>query len=337
MSAGRRSLKLKPAPIAASRDDDDNSVNSGTYHTRGQFHELPEWRRGSPLITSFYRMNVETLQDVVWSVFHFHNETLCIWTHICGVLLMLHLGHTALSTWLPDAPWIDVACFAEFWFGQTCQMLFSAVFHTCSCWTHRAHTFGARLDYAGIALTIGGSFIQPLMYAFWCRPLWAVLYNATTIAACVFATYVIWNPAYHTKEWQWLRAAVFVVAAVFGALLPMFHALFLTAPGWRFLHPMVVNLLEMGFFYLAGVAIYLYRAPERWFPTALGGIFSVFNSHSIWHIFVICAAVEHYNVEEENFKLFRPDGAPLSCEAFFNATRVPSPLFENKRWFELWL
>jgi adiponectin receptor len=330
MSGGRRSLahrEHKPLPLSISSSADDK------YHNRGEFEQLPEWRRGSPFIRYGYRMNIQSLRDVLWSVFHVHNETLNIWTHLFGVAMMVYLGYAALTTWLKDAAFVDLACFAAFWIGQTSQMLFSAVFHTCSCWTPDVQTWGARLDYAGIALTIGGSFIQPLYYGFWCRPFWAVLYNGGVVSLCVFATYIIWNPVYHTKEWQWLRAAVFVVTAVFGAVVPLSHALFLVSPGLSFLHPMIMNLLEMGFFYLGGVAIYLYRAPERW---SSHPFFAVVNSHCIWHLFILAAAVEHYNVEQENYAMFHPDGVAIPCDTFFQLTQQPTPLFANKRWFELW-
>lgn len=331
----RRSRVHDAGSKAAASHGDDLAGDDSAYHTRGKYEHLPEWRRGNPHIRGWYRVGVQRGSDLIWSMFHLHNETLNIWTHLFGLAMMAALTYTALTTWLRDADWIDIALFLAYSFGQSCQMLFSVVFHTTACWTHDLHKWGARLDYVGIALTIGGSFVQCLYYAFFCRPVFAWLYNSLVFGLCAIATYVIWNPRFHTSQWQWLRAAIFIVTAVFGAIVPMTHALFVSAPGWAFLRPMAINLLEMGFFYLGGAAIYVMRVPEKYFPNALGHAFSLLSSHVIWHVMIIFAAWAHYNVEEENYHLFRPDGRLMTCDEFFAATSHPSPLFSEKKFLGL--
>lgn len=47
----------------------------------------------------------------------------------------------------------------------------------------------------------------------------------------------------------------------------------------------------MGLFYIVGCQFYILRIPERFLP----GFFDIwFNSHSIWHGFVLAAALVHY-------------------------------------------
>jgi adiponectin receptor len=47
----------------------------------------------------------------------------------------------------------------------------------------------------------------------------------------------------------------------------------------------------MGVSYLTGVAIYISRVPERFYP---GKFDFIGSSHNIWHLFVLSAALFHY-------------------------------------------
>ena len=50
-------------------------------------------------------------------------------------------------------------------------MAFSATFHALGCVSFEHHTWCARLDYVGIAITIATCFLQPVSSFdfFWCR------------------------------------------------------------------------------------------------------------------------------------------------------------------------
>jgi adiponectin receptor len=54
----------------------------------------------------------------------------------------------------------------------------------------------------------------------------------------------------------------------------------------------------MGASYLIGVAIYISRVPERFYP---GKFDFIGSSHNIWHLFVLIAALFHYLGSLETF------------------------------------
>ncbi|KAF0291092.1 Adiponectin receptor protein [Amphibalanus amphitrite] len=48
----------------------------------------------------------------------------------------------------------------------------------------------------------------------------------------------------------------------------------------------------MGALYVAGALLYAFRVPERWFP---GKCDIYFQSHQIFHVLVVAAAMVHYH------------------------------------------
>lgn len=125
------------------------SKSEDAYHCNGTFDTIPVWRRGNPHIQHKFRLNMRSWGDVLRSLLHWHNETLNIWTHIFGLFMMAYLVHDALTDWLADADAFDRFLFLAFACGQSCQMAFSALFHSVACFTKEHHKWGARLDYIG--------------------------------------------------------------------------------------------------------------------------------------------------------------------------------------------
>ena len=80
------------------------------------------------------------------------------------------------------------------------------------------------------------------------------------------------------------------VAMGLSAVFPVLHGLKLH--GWQRLDDGIGLrwVVGQGALYVAGAAIYAARVPERWRP----GAFDVWgNSHQVFHIFVLVAAVVH--------------------------------------------
>ena len=66
--------------------------------------------------------------------------------------------------------------------------------------------------------------------------------------------------------------------------------------------------LLMGVFYIIGAQFFIYQFPERFKPR----VFDIwFNSHTIWHLFVIAGAYTHYIAVRKGY-IFR---SQVSCMA----------------------
>jgi len=145
----------------------------------------------------------------------------------------------------------------------------------------------SRLDYSGIAVLIVGSYWSPMFYGF-CNRVWGYIYIFGITSIGSFAIYLSWSDAFTAPGKEYVRTFSFIAIAFF-AVIPIPHSI--VANGFWFMWPIIQGHLWMGFFYISGAMIYLYRIPERFAP---GRYDCTLNSHTIWHLFVIAAAVKHY-------------------------------------------
>ncbi|KAF5397237.1 Adiponectin receptor 1 [Paragonimus heterotremus] len=151
--------------------------------------------------------------------------------------------------------------------------------------------FFNRLDYCGIAFLTMGSFVPYIYYSFYCL-FWHKVFYVTLIV--VLGSGVIGvsmcdtfaKPAYRS-----LRALMFIALGLSG-MIPCVHTIAIAgfwesvenkSLGWLFL---------MAVLYISGASIYAARIPERILP----GRFDIwFQSHQIFHVFVVIAAMVHYH------------------------------------------
>jgi adiponectin receptor len=57
----------------------------------GKFDETEKWMKDNPMILLGYRLNCCSCGKSVGSICAWHNETINIWTHLLGSLVMLFL------------------------------------------------------------------------------------------------------------------------------------------------------------------------------------------------------------------------------------------------------
>ena len=55
----------------------------------GLYEELPEWQQDNELIKSGYRIDYEGPCEVASTICKCHNETVNVWTHLVGSLVLL--------------------------------------------------------------------------------------------------------------------------------------------------------------------------------------------------------------------------------------------------------
>lgn len=134
-----------------------------------------------------------------------------------------------------------------------------------------------------------GSTIPFIFYGFYCDRKLQILYWSIVSMLAVFCIAATLTPHFdHPRLRPW-RAATYGCLG-FSSISPIIHGLFLY--GWTVQKSRMglLWILFMTALNLIGVAIYVYRIPERWFPVK----FDIFgNSHQLFHFMVIFAGLAH--------------------------------------------
>lgn len=251
-------------------------------------HHLPKWMKDNDFLLSGHRPQMNSCLECFKSVFRLHTETGNIWTHMIGCVAFIVAAIVFLSK--PSIGWQEKAVFSTFFMGAILCLGFSSLFHIMHCHSEKVGRFFSKLDYCGIALLIVGSFVPWLYYSFYCRlsPKIAYLTLVITLGiACIVIS--MWDK-FGEPQFRPFRAGVFVALGLTG-IIPcahyvitdgFYHAVNYAALGWVAL---------IGLLYIIGAAIYTFRFPERFWP----GSFDIwFQSHQIFHVFVVAAAFLHF-------------------------------------------
>lgn len=248
--------------------------------------EVPLWLR-EPHILSHYRAGY-SLRQCVRSLFSIHNQTGNVWTHLLGLLIVLFAARYVYGDLLHDV-FVHRLVFAVLLSGFALCMLSSTLFHLFSCHMNEAvHRRFLALDYTGITACIIGSFYPPTYLAFSCVPMyrWVYLSIITVLGAVglLGPRFAFFN----APEFQTQRVALYIAMAVFG-LIPTYHVT-LVLPLNPTTIPFIGGVLLMLGLYALGLLFFLSRFPESCFP---GQFDLLFQSHQLWHLFVLCAAIVH--------------------------------------------
>jgi adiponectin receptor len=94
------------------------------------------------------------------------------------------------------------------------------------------------------------------------------------------------SPKFATPAYRPVRATVFVAFGL-SIAVPFMHWFFTSGQ----IDISLMNVSLVGLFYVGGAMLYAARIPERFFP---GKCDYLFQSHQIFHICVVAAAVLHY-------------------------------------------
>ncbi|KAH9618396.1 hypothetical protein KSS87_021411 [Heliosperma pusillum] len=189
---------------------------------------------------------------------------------------------TADSALLPKWPWF------VFLGGAMCCLVFSSISHLLACHSKRLNLFFWRLDYTGISIMIVSSFFAPIYYAFYCQPVWKLLYLTSITIFGILSIITLLAPALSSPRFRKFRASLFLTMG-FSGVIPAVHAAIVHRA-----HPQMLIALGyevfMGMLYATGAGFYVSRVPERWRPGAfdLAG-----HSHQIFHVFVVGGALAH--------------------------------------------
>lgn len=279
-------------------------------------HMLPNWLRDNEYLLKGHRPPLPSSKECFKSIFRIHTETGNIWTHLIGALSFIGIAIYFVSRPNVEIQIQEKIVFGAFFLGATICLSCSALFHTFYCYSPGVSKLFNKIDYCGISVLTMGSFVPWLYYAFYCESIPKVVYLifiSMLGISCIVVS--LWDK-FSEPEFRAIRAGMFIALGLSG-LIPAVHygiifggykAFNVGALGW---------LILMAILYIVGAILYAARIPERLFP----GKFDIwFQSHQIFHVFVVIAAYVHYHgiTKLASYRLTLGDCLTAHIEADFS-------------------
>lgn len=254
-------------------------------------HALPKWLQDNDYLLTGHRPQLDSFIACFKSIFRIHTETGNIWTHLLGAIAFISIAIYFIARPEIEIQWQEKVIFSTFFMAAIVCLSCSWLYHTMSCHSPSVSYVFAKLDYCGIAILTMGSFVPWLYYSFYCQFVTKMTYIAVILALGVAAIVVsMWNK-FASPKYRPLRAGLFIGLGLSG-IIPAIHysvnmgfvaAFTAGALGW---------LVLMAVLYISGALLYALRIPERFFP---GKCDIWFQSHQLFHVFVVVAAFVHYH------------------------------------------
>ncbi|KAK5108271.1 hypothetical protein LTR62_008655 [Meristemomyces frigidus] len=258
---------------------------------------LPMPWRVNPHILSGYRFS-ETKLDCVRSCFKLSNETVNIWSHFLGLLVVLSIAffiYPNTAAFL-SATKFDIFIAGCFFFAACKCLVCSTMWHAmCSISDQTLMERFACVDYTGISLLVAASIMTTEYTAFYCEPTSRWIYLGATMILGTFGTILPWHPYFNRADNSWLRVVFYVTLALTG----FFPVLQLTLErGWDETSYFYAPITKSVTVYFVGAVLYAGKVPERFLP---GWFDYVGASHNIWHFAVLGGILFHYSAMQRFF------------------------------------
>jgi len=248
---------------------------------------LPQWLKDNEYLVFGHRPQLNSFRACLYSIFRIHTETGNIWTHLLGFLAFIFMACRYMTF---DVVWQEKLVFSAFFAGAILCMGFSWIFHAVCCHSGHVSCAFSKLDYCGIALLTVGSFVPWLYYSFYWNRSLMITYLIAIVVLGTITIIVSSFSAFATPKFRIVRAGTFIILGL-SAVIPVCHHIATEGFGAA-MHMSLGPLLLMAFLYISGAVIYAARIPEKWWP----GKFDIwFQSHQIFHLFVVSAAFVHYH------------------------------------------
>ena len=266
------------------------------------FNALPDWLRDNDYIVGSYRPPMFSFRGCFKSMFRLHNETWNIWTHFLGFLFfaVLVTGVYTFGDYITglfedvqiyELPWNEQVMLLLFFNGAIICLLCSTLFHVLSNHSQKVSFLFSRLDYSGISFLITGSSIPAYYYGFYCTKMAQFAHISILVILCTICiTISMWNK-FSQPKYRVFRFVLFVLFGLYG-VIPFSHIYL--RDGYKLASDAYAlwGIIIMALLYIAGGALYALRIPERFWP----GSFDIWaNSHQLFHVMVVTAALVHYN------------------------------------------
>ena len=274
----------------------DNAVKRAQEHGLIKYEDLPHPWRVNPHIIKGYRFS-ESKLECMRSVFGVSNESVNIWSHAIGLLIVLAIAFYfyPTSTNFSQSSKTDVFIAATFFFAACKCLICSCMWHTMSSIAEQTllERF-ACVDYTGISLLIAASIMTTEYTAFYCEPVSQWIYIVSTATLGIAGVILPWHPTFNRADMAWARVAFYVSLAATGfAPVVQLNLTRGSEWSWYFYAPVLKSVAV----YFIGAVIYASQIPEIWAP---GWFDYVGGSHNIWHLAVLGGILFHY-VAMQNF------------------------------------
>lgn len=276
----------------------EHALKRAKEHGLIAYADLPDPWKVNPHILKGYRFNSSASACIKSCFTSFSNETVNIWSHFLGLLLMLTIAFYfyPMTEHFAQHTKSDIFIAAVFFFAAAKCLFCSTMWHTMSSISSQTtmERF-ACVDYTGISLLVAASIMTTEYTAFYCEPVSRWTYMALTFVLGIAGTIAPWHPTFNRADMQWLRVGFFVSLAATG-FFPVAQLMLTRGPAWAvyFYAPITRSVMV----YLAGACLYAAKLPERWCP---GAFDYVGGSHNIWHIAVLGGILFHYDAMKALF------------------------------------
>merc|ERR1719232_1993596 len=298
------------------------------------FGGLPDWMKDNEYLQCGHRPQLNSFKECFKSIFGIHSETGNIWTHLIGFVAFITVAIIFYVKPLcdqchTDVPLREKLMFLFFFVGAILCLGMSSLFHTVCCHSEHVSKLFNKLDYVGISLLTVGSFVPWLYYSFYCEFVPKLVYMIIISVLGVGTIAITMMDRFTTAAYRPVRALMFVSLGLFG-VIPACHHLLVS--GWHtaYIEAAMHRVFIQAGLYILGAALYAARIPERFLP---GMCDFWFQSHQIFHILVIAAALVHFH-GIQNMALYRltlegachPPGSDLSDELVMTSGQEPGSL-----------
>uniref|UniRef100_A0A1I8Q333 Progestin and adipoQ receptor family member 3 n=1 Tax=Stomoxys calcitrans TaxID=35570 RepID=A0A1I8Q333_STOCA len=270
--------------VGPANDDDKYKKNKFLLN----FDDAPDHLKFNPYIRHGYRTFLSTklcLQSMFW----WTNETINIWSHLCGCILFIGLT-------IFDFQFLKIHAEIEDQILVVCLlicfclcMLLSSIYHIFSCKSEEHYELFLSVDYLGISLSLVAIYISSMYYAFWCFKSLRLIYSVIALSMFGLAI-VVQIPKLNVSLNA--KIAVLLAWAAYG-VIPLGH--WTVAMGGlenELVRLMVPRVIIMYTLCAIAFVIYAAKIPERWLT---GKVDYFGHSHNWWHLFILAAFYHWHN------------------------------------------
>ncbi|KAK4223219.1 hemolysin-III related-domain-containing protein [Podospora fimiseda] len=294
----------RSTPVTNKQQEESSSLLNNNNHITNHNHkntdkyqllnanQLPNWYAHNTYLLSGYRPITKSTPFCFQSLFHLHNETINIYSHLLPAMIALSANcnlHLYFTQHYPSSLFLDRLAIHIYLTTSLICFGISSFYHTLNCHSQTYSELWARWDYAAIILQTVGSFTSGVYVTFYHHPNLQNLYWTTTIIGGLTSIIIVINPKFQTPKFRSLRISTFITMGLSG-LLPIIHAACIYP--WDLLNEKagLGYYLVEGLSLVIGTVFYVTHFPESWAPRK----FDILGaSHQIFHGFVVVAAVIH--------------------------------------------
>ncbi|XP_058982649.1 progestin and adipoQ receptor family member 3 isoform X1 [Musca domestica] len=252
------------------------------------FEDAPDHLKFNPYIRHGYRTFLSTklcLQSMFW----WTNETINIWSHLCGCILFIGLT-------IFDFQFLKIHAELEDQILVVCLlicfclcMLLSSIYHIFSCKSEEHYELFLSVDYLGISLSLVAIYISSMYYAFWCFKNLRIIYSVIALSMFALAM-VVQIPKLNVSLNA--KIAVLFTWAAYG-VIPLGHwTVVMGGLENELVRLMVPRVIIMYALCAIAFVIYAAKIPERWLT---GKVDYIGHSHNWWHLFILAAFYHWHN------------------------------------------